>query len=186
MKRYNALIVDDEESILMLIKAKLNSEGYEVDIAYNGIEATDRIADRLYDFVITDIHIPGKIHGFDVLKAAKERSNRTDVIMMTAFGTVENAVKAVKRGATDFVQKPLNFDELMVRLDKINKARELNEYSEDLRESMDVSEKGSAETIRDLEIMIYELQTKSSEIKHVLSDESVDAQTRIQKAINML
>jgi len=72
-----------------------------------------------FDVVLTDLMIPGEIGGIEVLQIAKEINDKTEVVLITAHSSVDTAVQAMKKGAADYLEKPLSFDELFLRLDKI-------------------------------------------------------------------
>ena len=123
MKRI--LIVEDKESLAQMLKETVESEGLEADIAASGTDATRRLASAArYLAVLTDLRLPGA-DGIQVLRQARESDPDVPVIMMTAFGTVENAVEAMKLGAYDFVQKPVDVDYLIMLLRRCREHREL-------------------------------------------------------------
>ncbi len=111
------LVVEDKESMATMLSETLKTAGYEVLLAKDGREALHRIKEKKLDLVLTDLKLPHK-NGLDVLHAVKERNPITPVILMTAFGTVETAVKAVKDGAYDFLTKPVDPDHLLVLMEK--------------------------------------------------------------------
>jgi DNA-binding NtrC family response regulator len=100
------LVVDDEQSILDSLSRIFGREGHEVLIAPDAKQGLDLLRRRPVNVLVTDLIMPG-MTGTDLLKAAKEVAPETEVVMMTAYGTVENAVEAMKQGAYDFVTKPL-------------------------------------------------------------------------------
>src|SRR5712692_876351 len=123
MKRL--LIVEDKESLALMLKETVESEGLEADIVANGADAIRRLAEgRRYFAVLTDLRLPGS-DGIAVLKQVKESDPDCPVIVMTAFGTIENAVEAMKLGASDFIQKPVNVDHLLLLLRRCREYREL-------------------------------------------------------------
>src|SRR5881628_1116964 len=123
MKRL--LIVEDKESLASMLKETVEAEGLEADVAANGSQAIDRIAaGRRYFAVVTDLRLPGA-DGIAVLKQVRESDPDCPVIVMTAFGTIENAVEAMKLGAYDFVQKPVDVDHLLLLLRRCREYREL-------------------------------------------------------------
>ncbi|HCX04212.1 MAG TPA: response regulator [Clostridiales bacterium] len=105
------LIVDDEKNIRMTLKHCLRAEKYNLDIAINGDEALTKIKSNEYDLVLLDIKMPG-LSGMEVLKKVRERGNDTNIIMMTAYGTIERAVEAMKLNAIDFISKPFSPEEI--------------------------------------------------------------------------
>ncbi len=109
------LIIEDKDSMLDMLKQTLEAEGYQVMLARDGAEGIRKLSDERIGLVLTDLKLPKK-DGFEVLKAVKEDNPLLPVIVMTAFGTIEIAVKAVKLGAYDFLTKPFDTDHLLVLL----------------------------------------------------------------------
>jgi len=107
------LVIEDKDSMLAMLKQTLEAEGYEVVTAKDGAEGIKRLSDERVGLVLTDLKLPKK-DGFEVLKAAKADNPLLPVIVMTAFGTIETAVKAVKEGAYDFLTKPFDTEHLLV------------------------------------------------------------------------
>ena len=118
------LIVDDQDSARGMLSDMLHGEGYGVDQAPNGELACAMVAENGYDLVITDLRM-GDIGGLEVLQRTRETSPLTEVIVMTAFGTIEDAVKAMRFGAHDFVQKPFVEEELLVKVARAARRRQL-------------------------------------------------------------
>jgi DNA-binding NtrC family response regulator len=107
------LIVEDKESMSEMLKETLESEGYRVIIARDGIEGMKYLKESKIDLVLTDLKLPKK-DGIDILKVSKEENQLIPVIVMTAFGSVELAVTAMKEGAFDFITKPFDTDHLLM------------------------------------------------------------------------
>jgi len=107
------LIVEDKESMARMLKDTLESEGYRVISANNGVEGMKYLKDSRIDLVLTDLKLPEK-DGLEVLKLSKEENQMVPVIVMTAFGSVETAVHAMKEGAFDFITKPFDIDHLLM------------------------------------------------------------------------
>ena len=107
----NILIVDDELSMRELLEFLLSREGYRVTLAQNGRTAIDMLARNRFDLLLCDIKL-GDMTGLDVLKASKQKSPETTVIMISAYATTETAVEAMNHGAYDYVPKPFDNDEL--------------------------------------------------------------------------
>lgn len=186
MKDLKILVVDDDPITLLLLEKRLKTEEYEIETARNGTEAFDLISDNHYDVVLTDLKMPGGMDGIGVLEATKTKNSRTEVILITAYASVDNAVEAMQKGAADYLQKPINFDELMLRLQKISNIKKLVKDADDLREAMDITELNAGRTIQNLELKVAQLQTQLSEIKHVLSQDGIDSTERVQLALDML
>ena len=105
------LVVDDEQGIRELLISEFSKLGYGVFFAVNGEDAISKLQSEKADLIITDMKMP-KVDGMDLLKYVKENSPESEVIIITGYATVENALEAMHRGAYDFVQKPFNIDEL--------------------------------------------------------------------------
>jgi len=111
METKSILVVDDEPSMRMALSESLESCGYEVVTANNGEDALNKFHEGLYEVVITDVRMP-KQGGMEVLRRIKEISHETPVIVITAYGTVNTAVEAMKEGASDFIMKPFSLEHL--------------------------------------------------------------------------
>src|SRR6478672_19683 len=123
MKRL--LIVEDKESLALMLRETVEAEGLEGDIARDGSEAVRKLAaGNRYFAVLTDLRMPGA-DGIAVLRQVKESDPDCPVIVMTAFGTIENAVEAMKLGVFDFIQKPVDVDHLLLLLRRCCEHREL-------------------------------------------------------------
>ncbi|MBV9494231.1 MAG: sigma-54-dependent Fis family transcriptional regulator [Acidobacteria bacterium] len=123
MKRL--LIVEDKESLAAMLRETVESEGLEADVASSGLVASRWLAEgRQYLAVVTDLRLPGA-DGIAVLKQARESDPDVPVIVMTGFATIENAVEAMKLGAYDFIQKPIDVDYLLLLLRRCREHREL-------------------------------------------------------------
>lgn len=109
------LIVDDEEGILQWLKIALEREGYDVQTALTGKKALDLIKSKYFNCVITDIKMEG-MDGLELLKKLKEEDPELIVIIITAYGTFESVVEALRGGASDFITKPFRVDEITFRL----------------------------------------------------------------------
>ena len=112
------LVVDDEPLMKDFLCETLGRKGYDVDSASDGTEAIRKIKERIYDLVLTDLKMPN-VSGMEVLEAAKARYAATDVVVVTAYGTIETAVDAMKKGASDYITKPFSADAIEIVVDKI-------------------------------------------------------------------
>ena len=120
------LVVDDEESIRWALRKALEREGYRVVLASDGAEALARATESGIDLVLMDIKMPGS-DGFETLTRIKEIRPNLPVIIMTAFGTLQAAVQAMKRGAYDHITKPFDFDELLILVRRAFEVHDLTE-----------------------------------------------------------
>ena len=112
MRNCRILTVDDEKNILRVVSTTLKNEQYDVTTAQSAEEAIERFGQGGFDLVITDLKLPGQ-SGLDLLSYVKAQEPDMPVIMITAFGTIENAVEAMKKGAFNYLTKPVNPDELL-------------------------------------------------------------------------
>ncbi len=119
------LVVDDQRNMRTTLALILRGAGYEVTEAENAIEASTCAAEN-YDVVITDLRM-GETSGFDVLRCIKEASANSEVIVMTAYGTIESAVEAMRIGAFDYIQKPFHEEDLLGRVSKAIEKRRLSQ-----------------------------------------------------------
>jgi DNA-binding NtrC family response regulator len=123
MKRI--LIVEDKESLAHMLHEAVIADGFEAEVASSGSGAMRWLAEgRRYVAILTDLRLPGA-DGIAVLRQAKESDPDCPVIVMTAFGTIENAVEAMKLGAHDFIQKPIDLDHLSILLRRCREHRDL-------------------------------------------------------------
>jgi DNA-binding NtrC family response regulator len=119
------LIVEDKESLAHMLREAVQADGFDAEVASSGSAAMRWLAEgRRYVAVLTDLRLPGA-DGIAVLRQAKESDPDCPVIVMTAFGTIENAVEAMKLGASDFIQKPIDLDHLSILLRRCREHREL-------------------------------------------------------------
>ena len=130
------LIVEDESALRAAIAAQLTHRGYDVQEAGSGEDAVARLAEFAFDIIITDLRLPG-IDGSAVVEAAVGRYPDIIAIVVTGYGTVKDAVEAIKRGAWDFVSKPFQIDELLHALDSAIEQRRLKSENAYLRAQLE-------------------------------------------------
>src|SRR6478672_8377092 len=126
------LLIEDERPLREAIAEQLASRGYHVEQAESGEAAIARLADFAFDIIITDLRLPG-VDGSAVVEAAVARYPEVIAIVVTGYGTVKDAVEAIKRGAWDFVSKPFQIDELLHALDSALEQRRLKSENAYLR-----------------------------------------------------
>jgi len=137
LSKRKILIVDDQINALKVLMAILADEGYEVSKATSGTEALSILRkEEKIDAVLADLKMPG-MDGMDFFRSVKEMRGSIPFIIMTAYGTVKSAVQALKEGVTNYLIKPLDFDELIIMLDKSIREREMATELEQLRKKMD-------------------------------------------------
>jgi len=127
------LVVDDEEKLRRVIELQLTAAGFDVDKAGSAEEGL-KLAERA-DLVLTDLKLPG-MDGLELLAAIRRQNMQSPVIVMTAFGTIEVAVEAMKAGAVDFLMKPFSLDHLMAVVQKALEVRALRDENRQLREEL--------------------------------------------------
>ncbi len=126
------LVVDDEASALRGLERLLEQEGYKVDTAADGAGALAVAAERPPDVVVTDLKMP-RMDGVELLAKLHEQDAHLPVIVVTAYGEVGTAVQAIRAGAEDYLTKPVDFDALMVAIERALSRRELSSEAENLR-----------------------------------------------------
>ncbi len=126
------LAVDNEERMCKLIKTSLELDGFEVDYALGGQEAIDKIGQKSYEIIITDLKMD-TVDGLQVLDYARVHSPQSEVILITAFATQETALEAMKKGAYDYLIKPFKMDELALRIRRILQQKELEKENRRLK-----------------------------------------------------
>jgi DNA-binding NtrC family response regulator len=129
MDRKPILIVDDEKNIRMTLSQSLESLGVEMDVAGSGEEALAKLKERDFGVILLDIRMPG-MDGMEVLRQVREVRPDIRIIMITAYGTIESAVEAMKLGAADFLQKPFDPEEIRELVSRVMNREKLDERKE--------------------------------------------------------
>ncbi len=147
------LIIDDEKAIRSTLKEILEYENYQIDEAKDGEEGLQLLQKNVYDVVLCDIKMP-KIDGMEVLEKAKEENLDGQFIMITAHGTIETAVEATKKGAFDFIQKPLDLNRLLITIrnatDKTNLVTETKVLKQKVSKSNEIiGDSPAIQTVKD-------------------------------------
>ena len=117
-KKFSILLVEDEENLHEALKLNLEMEGYEVDSAYDGQEALKQIQSAHYDLVILDIMLPS-LDGYSITERMRLNNNQTPILILSAKNTSANRVQGLKLGADDYLTKPFNLEELLLRVAKM-------------------------------------------------------------------
>lgn len=133
------LVVEDEEIVRDILLKVLTDEGYRVDAVETGEDGLKALDNQLYDLVLLDLNLPG-MHGLNVLSAAPATQTDAQFIVMTAFGTVDTAVEAMRLGAYDYINKPFRTEELLLTLKRAREEADLRREVAQLRRR--ASEKG--------------------------------------------
>ncbi len=180
------LVVDDEESLREFLEIMLKREGYDVATAADGEQAIKLLEKKSFDLIITDLQMP-KVHGMEVLSKAKEIDPDSVVIVITAFGSTESAVEAMKLGAYDYITKPFKIDEIKLIIRKALEKRTL--FIENIYLKKELGSKyhfgnliGSAPSM----IKIYDLIQRVSQTRTniLITGESGTGKELVAKAIH--
>src|SRR5580658_10209046 len=129
------LVVDDELDIREGLDTLLSLEGYTVELAINGAEGVRKIESRAYDLVLLDLMMPDR-SGMDVLRDVRQRDRETPIFMITAYGSVEAAVDALKLGANDYFSKPWDNEKLLIEIDRMISKRRLEYENTHLKRAL--------------------------------------------------
>lgn len=186
MKNLSILVVDDDPVIRRLLEKRLKDENYKVQLAEDGYVAEKLLQQNYYDIVLTDLMMPGDIGGIEVLEIAKKINSRMEVVLITAHSSVDTAVQAMKKGANDYLEKPINFDELFLRLDKIANVQSILENARDLREAMRRTSGEASSTIQTLEIMANRMQESLDEVETILRKNELTDVDKIDNALRII
>ncbi len=135
------LVVDDENRLVMLLKSALENQGHEVDGVYSGQDALNLIVENNYDVVLTDLNM-APVDGLAVVQGVQESSPETEVIVLTAYGEVESAVKCMQAGACHYMTKPVNFTEVAAMVEKFARLGQLTRQNRQLKQAVAVMNAG--------------------------------------------
>lgn len=135
MRKLNILIVEDGRSQREMLRDFLISEGHRVMEAENGETAIKMVLSNHFDLILLDYKMPG-MDGVEVLKEVKKINHEIDVVIITAYGTIETAVEAIKVGAIDYITKPVELEELLILVDRVSERRGLIRENELLKQEL--------------------------------------------------
>jgi len=186
MKNLSILVVDDDPVIRHLLEQRLKKEKYKVQVAEDGYIAKKLLRKHQYDIVLTDLMMPGDIGGIEVLDIAKEINSQIEVVLITAHSSVDTAVAAMKKGANDYLEKPINFDELFLRIDKIANIQTIIRSAQDLQMAMDTTENVASSTIQTLEMRVANLQDSLDKVETTLRDDQLQDDNKIYAALEII
>jgi DNA-binding NtrC family response regulator len=126
------LVVDDDRAMCQLLIDLLREDGYEADVAYDGESALEKCRTTRFDLAITDLMMP-KMRGIELVQRLREIDASALVLLITAFGTIENAVEAMRAGAFHYVTKPFHNDEILIQVKRALEQKTLQEELKRLR-----------------------------------------------------
>ena len=155
--RFHVMVVDDERTQLEFVGGFLGKAGFEVVLMENSMRALERFRKEPFDLVLTDQRMP-EMSGVELLKQCRAVNPEVAVIIMTAYGSIETAVSAMKEGATDYLTKPLNLEELLLRIERVKRSHQLVRENTELREALQerhriegiIGESGEMQEVLDL------------------------------------
>ncbi len=182
------LIVDDDLQICETLAEILSDEGFEVEYVLSGEEALQKIDSESYDVVITDLLMP-KVDGMEILTHVKRVKPKTQVIMITAFATIENAVEAMKRGASDYIAKPFKINEIQSSIKRVLEEAKFREEflstPRDVEVELETTLKVLANPIRRNALKIIEAEGRAS-FSRILSRINIDDPTKLSFHLRQL
>ena len=184
--RFRILVVDDEPIQRELVSGFLKKQGFDVSAAESGVKALELFRQDSIDLILTDQKMPN-MSGSDLLQAVRAIHPETPVILMTAFGSIEAAVSAIQGGATDYLTKPLNLDELLYRIRQVSDRYRIINENRELREAL--RERHRIEGIigesgQMLEVLSLVRRVAPSEATVLIRGESGTGKELIAKAIH--
>jgi two-component system response regulator AtoC len=138
MSDRRVLVVEDDPIIRRFIRDVLKRKGYDIQGSENGLDALDKVKQKDYQLVISDLKMEG-MDGLELLSRVKKISPNTEVIIITAYGTVSNAVNAMKMGAFDYIMKPIELEELEIVIERVFEHRSLVDENQYLKERLQTS-----------------------------------------------
>ncbi len=163
------LVVDDETAARSALSELLRDEGYVVHTAGDGFKALGQLDEWAPDIVVTDVQMPG-MSGIELMEKVRERRPGTGVVVMTAFGSVENAVAAMQAGADDYLTKPVHFPELLLILERMLESTALRQENERLRDALgggdanEVGWVGSSKPARELMSLVKQVSSSDASV----------------------
>lgn len=177
----NILVIEDDKKMRDGLVEILTDEGYNVESAENGQVGLEKIKKKEYDVILTDLIMP-VMGGMEVLMEIKHIKPGTNVIIITAFGTIENAVDAIKAGASDYITKPFKIDEVQTKIRMVIAMAEINKYPQLLESDLI---KAISNPIRKdtLKLLNKAGKLKFTEIKNILK---IDDATKLSFHLRIL
>ncbi|MBI4688199.1 MAG: response regulator [Nitrospirae bacterium] len=171
----NILIVDDDAELRANLSEILTGKGYRTEEASSGKEAVERAAAQEFDIVLLDLMMP-KMSGMDVLSELRKIKPKTKIIMITAFATVDNAVEAIKKGASDYISKPFKIDELLIT---IRRALEESRFEEGIKRlDMDYTLSSLSNSIRRKIIKLLSMKD-GMHLMEIVRELAIDDHTKV-------
>jgi DNA-binding NtrC family response regulator len=130
------LLVDDEEEFTSLLSERMKTRGFDVDVTNSGIKALERIDEKVYDAIILDLYMP-EMDGIETLKRLLKKNPDLQIIFLTGHATLEKGIEAVKLGAREFMEKPVDMDKL---IEKVNDAKTKKDILSEEKSKKDIDD----------------------------------------------
>ena len=187
MNLFRILVVDDEPAQLELLSGFLTKQGFEAVLAESATKALEIFRRESVDLVVTDQKMPD-MSGLDLVKAVRAIDPEASIIVITAYGTVDTAVAAIKSGAADYLSKPVNLDELLYRIEQVRERRRLLSENRELREAVETHHRIEGiigEGGRMLEVFSLVRRVAPSEATVLIRGESGTGKELIARAIHV-
>ena len=180
------LVVDDERKMCIILKGMLEERGHDVTAVQEGKKAQELIGGQEFDLVITDLKM-APMDGLELLRAVKKISSNTEVVLMTAYASVQTAIEAMKQGAYDYIIKPFDLEEMGLLVEKIAEKRRLVMENRQLRE--DLRSKGDREMVlgsssKMHQVMSMVAKVASSDVTVLIRGESGTGKELVAEAIH--
>jgi len=181
-------VVDDEESMCNFMAIMLQKAGYDVETSQDGRQAVGKICSGNYDLVITDMMMP-EMSGLELLTEVKNHKNTQDIVVMTAFASVESAIEAMKKGAADYITKPFKIDEIKLTIEKVISHKEI--VNENRRLKKQLGQAGDLDAFIGMSAPVHKLKDLVRQVSQVdstvlIRGESGTGKDLLTKAIHNL
>jgi DNA-binding NtrC family response regulator len=186
-KGAHILIVDDDKAFRVATVALLQDDGYQVTAATSGEEARKQIAEKRFDLILSDMVMAG-MNGIELLRFTRESTPETTVMMVTGFGSVQTAVEAMRLGAYDYLTKPCNNDELLIKVGRALKERDKSRELERLRSLVESTANFSSiisENAKMREVFKLVQQVAGTDVTVLVEGETGTGKELIAKAIHL-
>ncbi len=186
MLHLSILVTDDDPVVRKLLEHRLKKAGHHVTTVANGDQAATLLDSSSFDVIITDLKMPGKIDGLALLEISKKLHPECEVLLITAHSSIDSAVAAMRKGAVDYLEKPINIEELLLRIEKIATLKNLMRTARDIGDALKITENEASTTIQDLELRVTALQNTLEQIDAIVNDTTIQETVRINKVSQIL